>query len=63
MSAPRTMIDLRALLDDAIVTARQDARESRQAAPNSYGAGYDSGFLDALQRVLNTINGEDEDVL
>lgn len=63
MIAPRRIIALRARLDEAIVTARQDAKESRQAAPNSYGDGFDHGYLDALQKVLNTINDEDENTL
>jgi site-specific DNA-methyltransferase (adenine-specific) len=32
-------------------------------APNSYGHGYDAGFLDALQKVLNTISDADENTL
>lgn len=56
MSAPRTIIDLRARLDEALALARQDARESKSVAPNSYGHGYDDGFLDALIKISNTIN-------
>jgi hypothetical protein len=55
--------DLRERLDDAIVTARRNATQMRRVAPNSYDDGYDSGFLDALLRVLNTVNGEDEETL
>ena len=63
MSASRTIIDLRARLDDAIISARQEAKDSRKIAPNSFGHGYDQGFFDALKMVLNTINGEEDNIL
>lgn len=44
------MID-RAWLAEEIERAEEEARESSKAAMNSYGAGYDSGYLAALKAV------------
>lgn len=55
--------DLRVKLDDALVQAEQDMKDSHKLSPNSYGAGYDCGWRDALKTVLNTINGEEDNVL
>lgn len=60
---PIDIASLRARLDDAIVTARQDAKDSISIAPNSYGTGYDTGYLDALLCVLNTLNDEPNNCL
>lgn len=54
---------LRSLLDDAMIRAREDLTNSKKVALNSYGHGFDAGYLDALQQVYNTINGEDDNVL
>jgi hypothetical protein len=32
-----------------------DVAESRRAAANSYGAGYDQGYLDVLEELLNDV--------
>ena len=37
---------------DEIEKAEEEARASHKAAMNSYGAGYDRGYLDALNLVL-----------
>ena len=49
---------LEAELDDAHHLAFQDALDSHSAAPNSYGAGYDQGYKDALDLALELIRGE-----
>lgn len=43
-----TMNDFLAWLRDKIMSAETSAGESAAIAPNSYGAGYDRGFADAL---------------
>lgn len=58
-----TIIELREKLDEILVLAHQEAAESHKVAMNSYGAGYDCGYRDALVQVLNTINGEQENIL
>lgn len=44
-------------LCEQIIEAKGTADESRDVAPNSYGAGYDYGYYDALCFVLNHISG------
>jgi len=51
------------LLKDAIDRARDVLENTKTAAPNSYGHGFDVGYMIALQQVYNTINGEDDNVL
>ncbi len=58
-----TIQELYERLNERIVEANQDAKESHKMAMNSYGAGYDCGWRDALNVVLNTINGEEDNVL
>ncbi len=41
-------------LKDRRRDASADVAESTKAAPNSYGAGYDQGYLDAIEEILNT---------
>ena len=55
-----TIEELRAELDERRTAARQDAHESIKVAPNSYGAGYDTGYLKALEEILKFVNGESE---
>ena len=43
-----------------LISARADASESHSAAMNSYGAGYDSGFAEALRVSLNIVLNKDE---
>jgi hypothetical protein len=52
--------EVREWLDDRLPQANQEAAESHKVAMNSYGAGYDCGYRDALKEVLNLINGEPE---
>lgn len=40
-------------LKDRRRDASADVAQSRKAAPNSYGAGYDQGYLDVLEELLN----------
>lgn len=58
-----TIEELREALEYSLTVANEDATESHETAPNSYGAGYECGYRDALQKVLNTINDEEENVL
>lgn len=44
-----------AFLKSTIARFEDNARESYRVAPNSYGAGYDSGYLDALRNVRREI--------
>jgi hypothetical protein len=55
-----TISQIRKWLDDKIVLARQNAAESHKTAMNSYGAGYDCGFKDALEALTRFVNGEEE---
>lgn len=43
-------------LDERITDAERDVRESHKIAMNSYGAGYDRGFVSALREIRNMIN-------
>ena len=58
-----TITELREKLDEAMPQALKDAKDSRKVAPNSYGAAWNEGYLQALQTVLNTINGEEDNIL
>lgn len=40
-------------LKDRRRDASADVAQSRKIAPNSYGAGYDQGYLDVLEELLN----------
>lgn len=56
------MIDERALLLQEVVDrAREDAAESHRAAMNSYGAGYDAGYLAGLTKAIDILSGRGED--
>ncbi len=55
-----TVEQIRAELDERLRAARQDAHESIKVAPNSYGAGYDTGFWQALEEIKKFVNGETE---
>lgn len=50
-----TMDELLEHLRDKIEDAEAEAQESHKAAMNSYGAGFDRGYADALKEVLNEI--------
>jgi hypothetical protein len=43
-------------LDNRIGWAEEEARESHKVAMNSYGAGYDRGFAEALKEIRNLVN-------
>lgn len=58
-----TISELREKLDEAMVQADEEARNSAKTAMNSYRAGYNFGWRDALKTVPNTINGEDGNTL
>ena len=40
-------------LKDRRRDASADVAQSRKIAPNSYGAGYDQGYLDVIEELLN----------
>jgi hypothetical protein len=42
-------------LKDRRRDASADVASSHRAAPNSYGAGYDQGYLDVLEELLNDV--------
>ena len=50
--------ELKAWLTKEIESANQNARESHNVAMNSYGAGHDRGFADALMRVQIYLDGK-----
>ena len=58
-----TISELRERLDEALVSANENAADSHKVAMNSYGAGFDCGWRDALRAILNTINGEEDNVI
>ena len=45
------------LLEDAIDRARDVLETTKNEAPNSYGHGFDAGYMIALQQIYNTISG------
>lgn len=44
-------------IEELLEVARETANESHKLAMNSYGAGYDSGYKDGLQRALDILHG------
>ena len=58
MTTPGTMGSIIDSLRERKADADRDAAESHKAAMNSYGAGYDRGFADAIKEVLSEITGE-----
>lgn len=48
----RTVAEIDEEVDDLLRQASEEAAESHDIAPNSYGAGYDAGYRDALRRAL-----------
>lgn len=57
-----TIEELKAKLNKALNQAHQNVNDHRMYS-NSFGSGYDKGWRDALITVLNTVNGEQEDIL
>lgn len=50
-----------ALLDhlrECFTEARERTRDSDKIAPNSYGAGYNTGYQDAFDELIEHITGE-----
>jgi hypothetical protein len=47
-------------LSERIDDAARDAADSHKAAMNSYGAGYDAGFVAALREIRDFINDAGE---
>jgi hypothetical protein len=53
-----SVADIREFLDEKVATAESDWKGSNKIAPNSYGAGYDRGYLDAINELRRLVNGE-----
>ena len=53
----QTIAETEQLLLEAIVKAKQDLKESAEIDPNSYGAGYDGGYLAGLRESLRIVMG------
>ncbi len=51
-----TVQQVRESLDERIPRAQEEAAASHAMAMNSYGAGYDQGYLDALEELLRIVN-------
>lgn len=47
-------------MEAEIADAKRDMVESSGASMNSYGAGYDTGYLDGLKRARSLWEGSDE---
>ncbi len=58
MTTPQTMGRIVESLQDRLSDAERAAQGSHKIAQNSYGAGYDRGYADALMEVLSEITGE-----
>lgn len=52
-----TMNSILERLRDKIEDAEIDAKESHIASMNSYGAGYDRGYADALRELWTDLSG------
>lgn len=59
MTTPATLGRIIGDLRDRLAAAESDAQESHKEAMNSYGAGYDRGFADAIQQIIIEITGEE----
>lgn len=59
MTTPQTLVNIIRDLRERLVDAEQEAAESHKAAMNSYGAGYDAGYADAIRETIRGIVGED----
>jgi hypothetical protein len=46
-----TILEILADLDDRIKNVAEEAEESHSISMNSYGAGYDAGFVAALREI------------
>lgn len=58
MTTPGTMNSLLESLRETLADAEDEASQSHRAAMNSYGAGYDRGYADAIKFMLEEITGE-----
>jgi hypothetical protein len=53
-----SMKELEEWVSKEILEVTEDAKESTRIDPNSYGAGYDRGWFNALERVKIFLKGE-----
>lgn len=58
MTTPATLNGILEDIRERFAEAKQEAVESHKAAMNSYGAGYDRGYADALGELLEQITGD-----
>ena len=59
MTTPAAMNDLIQRIHERWEDALKTSNASFKSDHNSYGAGYDGGFADALKEVLTDITGEE----
>lgn len=57
-----TIDELAAVLANELEYTLQDAKQSEAIDMNCYGAGYDRGYVNGLERALRLLRGEDEDL-
>lgn len=58
---PVPLIDPRRIvaeLEETLIRGQADAWEAHRIAPNSYGAGWDNGYIDGLRLALRLLRGE-----
>jgi uncharacterized protein (UPF0335 family) len=58
---PMDMLELRLRLVERLEQETENREDTKDIAPNSYGSGWDVGFIRGLQVVLNTIDNKDAD--
>ena len=59
MTTPTTMGQIIASLRERYADAKDEAAASHKIAHNSYGAGYDAGFAEALRELIAEITGDE----
>lgn len=59
MTTPDAMNSILERLREQIEDAEIGAKESHKAAMNSYGAGFDRGYADALKDLWRDITGDE----
>lgn len=60
MTTPATMNGILAMLRSRLYDADIERLESCRESPNSYGAGYDTGFAAAILKIIAEITGEEQ---
>lgn len=60
MTTPASLNSFLKWLQGEIESAKEDVQGNKAYSPNTYGAGYDAGFLAGLQSVHQYYTGDDE---